>query len=175
MAMMTMMMTNYNHKNSLWLVTSQCWLAHDEADDWPRREAHSVDTWMRRSIDKNAKSSPFCITFRFMFFWFFLVRLKKKLLAHYESIIQLPMPEMRRHISQKMVETVGDRKRRDCGVDILWQASLSPDGKTTRKNPFIWRSQQMTKDNPVISWHLRGVWCSDIYQIMVGGFPKQRQ
>lgn len=59
-------------------------------------------------------------------FDFLLARLEN-LLARDHTITQLLMPEIRRYISQKRAETDKDRKRRDCGVDLLRQAPSSPD------------------------------------------------
>lgn len=77
---------------------------------------------MRRSPDKSAESSSvFPLLYPGRHVFFFLADLEN-LLAHYHSITQLLMPEIRGHISQKMAETDKDRKRRDCGVDVLQQA-----------------------------------------------------
>lgn len=65
-------------------------------------------------------------------FNFFLARLEN-LLARNHTITQLLMPEIRGYISQKRAETDKDRKRRDCGVDLLRQAASSPDQETIGK------------------------------------------
>lgn len=67
----------------------------------------------------------------------------ENLLAHYQSIRQLLMPEIRGHVFQVSVETNKDRKRRDCRVDLLRQAPSSPDEETTgeKKNVFFDQSR----------------------------------
>lgn len=85
----------------------------------------------------------------FIFFRFFPAGLEN-LLAHYQSITQLLMPEIRGQISQISAETDKDRKRRDCGVDLLGQAPSSPNEETTGEK-MHYAIKAVDKVDPVIS------------------------